>query len=144
MRNAPGPKMVHEGGLPCEAERNDHDPSRGAESSEQGTTQIDRIDGDFLIDAALIGDLLDIPAAEVPALMRNKSITSVCERGIDADEGLFRLNFFYGSRHIRLRVDAAGRVLHRSTIDFGERSPARGRQAEPKPAVRIAPFPSTS
>jgi hypothetical protein len=84
----------------------------------------------FVVDAALIGELLGIPAADVPNLMRSGDITSVCETGVDADQDTFRLNLFHGGRHARLRVDANGRVLQRSYIDFGERPlPQRRRKA---------------
>lgn len=73
----------------------------------------------FLVDAALIAELLDLPAARVPALMRDGQITSACERGMDEHDGQFRLTFFYRSRRARLSTDAAGRVLRRSVIDFG-------------------------
>ncbi|MGE3148262.1 MAG: DUF6522 family protein, partial [Pseudorhodoplanes sp.] len=81
--------------------------------------RVEIVDGAFMVDAALIGALLDVPAADVPALMRNGSITSTCETGIDADQGTFRLNLFHQARHVRLRVDPSGRILQRSIIDFG-------------------------
>ena len=94
--------------------------------------QVNIVDGAFVLDAALIGELLDIPAADVAALMRSQTITSVCETGVDADEGTFRLNLFYGARHARLRVDATGRILQRSIIDFGQRPLPRARRAAVK------------
>ncbi len=92
-------------------------------------TTIERDGNGFTLDAALIGELLDVPPTDVPALMRSKSITSVCESGIDADRGTFRLNLFYHGRHVRLRVGSEGQILHRSIIDFGERSLQRGRRS---------------
>jgi hypothetical protein len=92
-------------------------------------TKIERDGNSFTLDAALIGELLDVPPADVPALMRSKSITSVCESGIDADRGTFRLNLFYHGRHVRLRVGSEGQILHRSIINFGER-PLRSRQRQ--------------
>ena len=90
---------------------------------------IERDGNGFTLDAALIGELLDVPPTDVPALMRSKSITSVCESGIDADRGTFRLNLFYHGRHVRLRVGSEGQILHRSIIDFGERPLQRGRRS---------------
>jgi hypothetical protein len=90
--------------------------------------QVDIVDGTFVLDAALISELLDIPAADVAALMRSRAITSVCETGVDADQGTFRLNLFHGARHARLRVVATGRVLQRSIIDFGQRPLPRARR----------------
>ncbi len=76
--------------------------------------------GAFVVDAALIGELLHLPAADVPALMREGRITSVCERGAGEHEGEFRLTFFHRSRRARLTTDPAGRILRRSVIDFGD------------------------
>lgn len=78
-------------------------------------------DGEITVDAALLGRLLKIPAREIPALLRDRSITSVCERGIDADEGSYRLSFFHENRRLRLNVDGAGRIVRHSVVDFGER-----------------------
>lgn len=78
-------------------------------------------DDAFVVDAALLGELLALPAQEVPVLMRDKAITSICERGIEEDAGAFRLSFFFRGRRARLSVDTAGRILRRSVIDYGER-----------------------
>ena len=101
--------------------------TQGRTTTSEDSPRIERIDGDFVIDATLIGELLNIPAAEIPALMRNNSITSICESGIDKDQGTFRLNLFHRGRHARLRVDATGRILKRSIIDFGEQPLPRSR-----------------
>ena len=76
---------------------------------------------DIEIDAALVGDLFNVPPAEVLALLKARAITSVCERGIDEHQGEMRLSFFYGNRRARVSIDANGKVLRRSVIDFGER-----------------------
>ncbi len=76
---------------------------------------------EIVVDAQLLGELLDIPPAEVPALMRERSITSICERGVDAHVGQYRLSFFYRNRRARLSIDHYGHILNRSSIDFGER-----------------------
>lgn len=78
-------------------------------------------DNTFLVDAALIGELLQIPASRVPALMRDGKITSACERGVDDNAGEFRLTFFYRNRRARLGTDPEGRILRKSVIDFGDR-----------------------
>ena len=89
--------------------------------AENRIAQIEIADGDILIDATLLSELLDIIPADIPSLMRAHAITSVCERGIDAHQGQFRLSFFYRSRRARLSVDTSGHVLGRSVIDFGQR-----------------------
>jgi hypothetical protein len=54
--------------------------------------------------------------------MRSGEITSRCEVGEDKDAGLMRLTFFHRGTRFRIVADAAGRILRRSTIDFGRRS----------------------
>ena len=98
-------------------------------------TNVERNGDDFILDATLVGELLDVQPSEVAALMRNKRITSVCESGVDADRGTFRLNLFYLGRHARVRVDAAGHILHHSIIDFGDLTlPRRRRSSDDRSA----------
>ncbi|MGX8012373.1 DUF6522 family protein [Mesorhizobium sp. ORM8.1] len=82
--------------------------------------QIEISAGDIVVDAALLGALLCLEPTEVPSLLRNGKITSLCERGVGTDEGRYRLTFFHANRRARLHVDSTGRILRRSTIDFGE------------------------
>lgn len=82
--------------------------------------RIEMSDGEFCIDAALLGSLFGVAPEQIPPLMRDNRLTSVCERGIGDDDGTYRLNFFYGSRRVRLSVDASGAVLRRSIVDFGD------------------------
>lgn len=85
---------------------------------------------DIEIDAALVGELFNIPPREVLALLKARAITSVCERGMDEHEGETRLSFFYGNRRARVSLDQNGKVIRRSVIDFGERPmPRRARSA---------------
>jgi len=78
-------------------------------------------DGGLKVDATIIGESLGIEPARVQGLMREGKITSLCELGIDDDAGLYRLTFFYESARFRLIVDEAGKVIQRSTVDFGDR-----------------------
>ena len=97
---------------------------RADECDDAGVRLVTKIEfGDcaVLIDASILGEGLGLEASLVPMLMRKAAITSLCERGIDADAGRFRMTFFYKSRRLRLVVDAAGDILQRSTIDFGDR-----------------------
>ncbi len=84
-------------------------------------------DDAFVVDAALVGELLQLPASRVQVLMRSGMITSVCERGTDEHAGEFRLSFFYGSRRARLSTDLEGHILRKSAIDFGDRPIAGAR-----------------
>ncbi|RIK99441.1 MAG: hypothetical protein DCC74_01815 [Proteobacteria bacterium] len=81
---------------------------------------IEMTDGDFCIDAALLGTLFGLAPERIPPLMRANQLTGVCERGVGEDDGTYRLNFFYGSRRARLNVDARGVILKRSIVDFGD------------------------
>jgi len=78
-------------------------------------------DDAFVVDAALVGELLHLSASRVQILMRSGEITSVCERGLDQHAGEFRLSFFYGNRRARVSTDLEGRILRKSAIDFGDR-----------------------
>jgi hypothetical protein len=102
------------------------------------TMQVEINDKTVLVDATLLGELLDVLPSDVPALMREHAITSVCERGIDTHKGEFRLSFFYRNRRARLSVDGSGQVLRRSIIDFGDRSlPTALHSLEPNKARRV-------
>jgi hypothetical protein len=72
------------------------------------------------IDAGMLGEGLGLEPGSVPDLLRQGAITSRCERGIAGDEGRYRISFFHEGRRFRLVIDDAGRVLRRSTIDFGD------------------------
>ena len=82
--------------------------------------QVEMSDGDIVVDAVLLGELLDIEPAEVSKLMRAHAITGRCERGVDAHQGQYRLSFFYQNCRVRLSVDSSGHVLRRSIIEFGQ------------------------
>ncbi len=102
--------------------------------------QVDIDDRTILVDATILGELLRVLPGDVPALMREHAITSVCERGIDAHAGEFRLSFFYRNRRARLSVDGSGQVLSRSSIDFGDRPlPGALRSQGINRARRVAP-----
>ena len=73
------------------------------------------------VDAAIVAEGLGIAASLVPALIRSGSITSLCERGEGDDEGPYRLTFFHEGKRLRMVVDFGGRLIRRSSIDFGDR-----------------------
>ena len=77
-------------------------------------------DGGFHVDAGIIAKGLHVEPADVPALMREGRITSLCERGEDEDAGRHRLTLFHGNRRLRLTIDSDGTVIKRSTVDFGD------------------------
>ena len=73
-------------------------------------------DGGFVIDAADLGPLLNLPPAEVPALMAAGEITRRFEEGRESDTGRFRVTFLYRNKRLRLTVNATGEVLAQSLI----------------------------
>ena len=76
-------------------------------------------DDTIQVDATIVGQSLGLEPLEVQRLMREGKLTSTCERGIDEDEGRYRLTFFHEGRRLRLIIDNAGRIIRRSLVDFG-------------------------
>lgn len=70
----------------------------------------------FEVDVALIASAFSLDPATLQARMRAGEVTSLCEAGVDADLGKFRLTFRHAGRALRLTVDMQGRVLTRSTF----------------------------
>lgn len=79
--------------------------------------------GDATVDAQVVAEGLALDPEDVPAMVRDGEITCAFERGMDADEGRFRLTFWHGTRRFRVVVDTEGRILQRLRIDYG--SPGR-------------------
>jgi len=67
----------------------------------------------FSVDAELIAGSFGVTPASLKTLMQQSSITSRCERGVDADAGRHRLTFFFGARRLSLVVDEAGAIVER-------------------------------
>ncbi len=72
------------------------------------------------VDAAVVADGLGIALPVFRKEMQSGRITSVCERGIDADDGRHRITFFSVHRRFRLVVDQSGTIVQRSTLNFGD------------------------
>lgn len=77
--------------------------------------------GEFSVDAVEIAKGLRILPAQVLAGMRHRRITSLCERGVDADAGRYRLTFFYARRRFCLVIDEAGTILERMVETHGRK-----------------------
>lgn len=74
--------------------------------------------GTFQVDAETVAAGLGLPPEEVIAGLRNGTITSASERGIDADAGRHRLTFYGPRRRLRLIVDDSGTILKRTAVDY--------------------------
>ena len=72
------------------------------------------------VDAAVVAEGLGIALPLFRTEMQAGRITSVCERGIDADDGRHRITFFSAHRRFRLVVDKGGTIVQRSTLNFGD------------------------
>jgi hypothetical protein len=71
----------------------------------------------FEVDASVIASAFGLDETTVREKMRAGQITSLCETGMDADAGKFRLTFRHDARAFRLTVDNAGRIISRSSFD---------------------------
>lgn len=90
-----------------------------------GRTLVEIVDGSVRVDATIIAEGLATEPSLLLQRMRERLITSRCERGIAQDQGRYRLTFFSQDRGFRVIVDAQGSVLQRSTLDVGARVRAR-------------------
>ncbi|HLS83699.1 MAG TPA: DUF6522 family protein [Arenimonas sp.] len=68
------------------------------------------------VDANLVGQALGLPPQEVPAMVEDGRIATLCERGTGEDAGHFRFTFYYGRRRLRIVTDHQGKVLPRSAM----------------------------
>jgi hypothetical protein len=84
-------------------------------------TMIEFEEGTIQVDATIVAEGLGIEPSLVHKRMREGKITSLCERGVDDDNGRYRLTFFSENRRFRLVVDEMGNVVQRSAIEFSDR-----------------------
>mgnify|MGYP001818068953 CR=1 FL=1 len=83
--------------------------------------KIEMKDGQPIVDAKDVADLLGLSAAEVQAKMRAEEITTRFETGVDEDEGRIRLTFLYDTKTVRLICSEDGTVLKTLRTDIGGR-----------------------
>jgi hypothetical protein len=91
-------------------------------------TMIEFEDDAIQVDATIVGEGLGIEPSLVQAHMREGKITSLCERGVDEDDGRYRLTFFSESRRFSLVIDETGNVVQRLSVDILDRPPASARK----------------
>lgn len=78
--------------------------------------------GELQIDASVVADGLGVTLPLLQEGMRAGRITSLAERGVEADLGRHCLTFFSEHRRFRVVVDASGAIIQRSALDFGDGS----------------------
>lgn len=83
-------------------------------------SQIEFVDDAIQVDAAVVAEGLGMALPTFRAEMQAGRVTSVVERGIDADLGRHRITFFSAHRRFRLIIDQHGVILQRSALDFGD------------------------
>ena len=66
---------------------------------------------EIAIDGELVARTLELDVEAFRRLMDDRKIAVLCERGTDADAGLYRATFYFERRRVRLVVDGDGRVL---------------------------------
>lgn len=87
-----------------------------------GRTGLVEFDDDGpVVEAQLIGNLLNIPEDKVPGHIQNGAITTLLEKGVGEHYGGFRLSFFHQNRRVQIEVDGNGQISNRTVIDFGDR-----------------------
>jgi hypothetical protein len=79
--------------------------------------------GALQVDATLVADGLGISPPVLMRQLRQGEITSVCERGIDDDEGRHCLTFRTAGRRFRIVIDRHGTIVRKSTINWQRNSP---------------------
>ena len=60
------------------------------------------------VDARLVAEGLGLDPAQVPAMVADRRIATLCERGTGEDAGLFRFTFYHRGQRFRLVTDAHG------------------------------------
>ena len=68
------------------------------------------------VDATLVARGLNLPVEQFMAEMRRGIVYSTSERGIDEDEGRFRLIFRYRDRVFRLIVTTTGEIISEESL----------------------------
>ena len=76
--------------------------------------------GTVQIDAAIVAEGLGLTPSLLRQEMRAGRVTSLAERGTDADSGRHRLTFFSEHRRFRVVIDTTGAIIQRSALDFGD------------------------
>jgi hypothetical protein len=79
-------------------------------------TSVERVAGDFVIEARLLAQASKLSEEEIRARMHDGIITSRCELGLDEDTGCWRLTFYNINRACRFIVDAEGTILKTATF----------------------------
>lgn len=95
-----------------------------SERARQSSVTFD--DNAIEIDATIIAEGMGLRPQDVLEHLRSGAITTRCEKGVDEDDGRYRLTFLSRTRRLQLIVDESGKFLQRGVIDFGTRPLPQG------------------
>ena len=84
---------------------------------------IERDDGGFVVDAAVLASGLRLTVEEIRSLMRDGRITSKTEAGEGEDQGRWRITFYHGGRAFRLVLNPDNTIRSRGTFPVPGRNP---------------------
>jgi Family of unknown function (DUF6522) len=84
-------------------------------------TQAERDGSGFVVSAALLAEAFRMTEDRIRQAMRDGSLTSICEAGVDADTGRWRLTFRHADRACRFTVDEADTILSTSHLPIRAR-----------------------
>ncbi|SEO06963.1 hypothetical protein SAMN04488103_11186 [Gemmobacter aquatilis] len=87
-------------------------------------TQVERDGSDFVVSAPLLVQAFKVTEDGIRQAIRDCSLTSICEAGVDADARRWRLTFRHAGRACRFTVDEAGTILSTSRFPVRARSSA--------------------
>ena len=87
-------------------------------------TRVERDGAGFVVSAELLADAFGLTEDRIRQAMRDGSLTSTCEAGVDADAGRWRLTFRHADRACRFTVDDTGTILSRARFPIRARPPA--------------------
>ena len=85
-------------------------------------TKVERNGADFVVPATLLAEAFGMTENEVREVMRDGTLTSICEAGVGSDAGRWRLTFRHANLACRYTVDQAGTILSTSRFPVRERS----------------------
>jgi len=77
-------------------------------------TQVERDGSGFVVPATALAEAFGMTESQVRQAMRDGTLTSICEAGVDSDSGRWRLTFRHANRACRYTVDEAGTILSTS------------------------------
>ena len=66
---------------------------------------------EIAIDGEIVARELGLEVEAFRQLMEQRKIAVLCERGTDADAGLYRATFYFERRRVRLVADGDGRIV---------------------------------